>query len=204
MLTRILWFSAAIIPLAAAQAQEREQLRIEAPTFWGAWKNAREEQGNGVHFTAWVPANQQGTAWKESIAVAVLDPRPSGDAAVNAIRLILGSSVSACPNSNIVPPKPQSEGPFTVAYTQFYCPQSRTHGLGEVIFIKSISSERKVHLVSMMMRVKPFEIPSPGAIYFATDEAVAIFDWMKATSTYLSGTVKLCVGDQGKQEVCSP
>jgi hypothetical protein len=187
-----------------SHAQEHENLRIEPPASWGAWKKATEQKKDGVHFTAWVPAAQEGPAWRESIAVSIVDPRPSGDATTDLIRLALGQQAATCAaNSNVVPPKPRMEGAFTVAYAQFYCTQFRGAATGQVTLVKAIASARRAYVVLVMRRVKPFDIPSPGAINFAQDEAIDVSDWVIASSKYLS-SVKLCVSTTGKEDVCSP
>ncbi len=202
MRVRLVLLLVAALPLCNAFGQEREGLRIHAPPAWAGWKKAAEEKKDGLEFTAWVPLDQQGSAWKESITLAILEPSPPEDAVTNAIRLTLGVTAKACPNSNVVPPKPRSEGIFTVAYAQFYCSRFQDKNVGELTFVKAISSAQRTYVISMIKRVRPFDIRAPGAFVFSAEEEDPV-SWLSAAANYL-GTVKVCVSRQEKEDVCSP
>lgn len=199
----VLLLIAANLPCSAF-AQERENLKIEAPSAWGGWKKTKEQKGDGVDFTAWVPHDQKGIAWHESIAVAVMEPSPSGDAVANAIRLIFGSKARTCPISNVVPPKPRSEGIFNVAYAQFYCARMQGSDVGELTFVKAISSPRRTYVISMARRIKPFEIRAAGVFVYSPDEEKDPLDWLTMAAKYLSDSVNVCIGSAEKVDVCSP
>jgi hypothetical protein len=204
MHARVVLLLIAVISPCSAFAQEQENIKMEPPSAWGGWKKAKEQKGSGVDFTAWVPLDQKGAAWKESITVVVLEPSPSGDAVTNAIRLTLASTAKSCPNSNVVPPKPRNEGIFSVAYAQFYCARLQGSEVGELTFVKSISSTRRTYVISMARRVKPFEIRAPGVFIFSPEEEKDPVDWLSAAGKYLSGSVTVCSGLPEKAAVCSP
>lgn len=202
MRVRLVLLLVAVLPLCNAFGQEREDLRIQAPPTWVGWKKAAEQKKDGLEFTAWVPLDQEGSAWKESVTLAILEPSPPVDPVTNAIRLTLGATAKACHNSNVVPPKSRSEGIFTLAYAQFYCARFQGRNVGELTFVKAISSARRTYVISIMKRVKPFEIRAPGAFEFSPEDEDPL-SWLSAAGNYL-GTVKVCVSRQDKEDVCSP
>lgn len=185
-----------------AFAQEGESLSMQAPASWGGWKLLSENAGGGIDLKEWIPQSQEPGAWSEVILVYTFHSRPSGDVVSNVIRHMFAQAQTSCENMNVVPPKPHSEGAYTIAYGQIYCTRDRKVNKGRINFLKAIATERRIYLIMAARNVIPFEIVAPGAFNYAVGEEISNFEWIVKMSDFLSREVRVCTGPKERQ-TCS-
>jgi hypothetical protein len=187
-------------------AGESLSLKLSPPPGWpGGWKTASDHHAEGVQMTELVPANAVVGSVKDIVTVVITRVGSQQEAPFTVTRAWGEHLKTSCPGLSVVPPKPTTEGAFSVAYAQFYCPKRSDNGQGSIDLVKVISADDSTFMVVVAQRTSSFTSAVPGAIqYDKNEDTDAFFEWLKATNDYLHTSARACRKTASDIDECSP
>ena len=185
-----------------------DELRVEVPPGWGKWQEVLRQRIDLGEVVARIPAKQELRTWADGIEVTTLniDSKNTETIAGSAVHETYKLLHAACEKLNVVPPKVQKTGAYSVAYGHAFCEANRQHRKqGRVESIKVIASAKRVYVVKMIRVVPALRIPdaSAGAKPKEDKEAREASAWLARTDKYLTSSVMVCPGKSDKKEQCT-